>query len=207
LIRTDAGIAIRLCRRQLKEDFYMPEITVWTKQNEAVVRQLEADGRFIADERCIRRELENTADIMLFIYSWLAEHAPITAERPADVRFPVWVSFSEEAVMMPEPGYVILELSVDGSLLTSIDTAKWTRITNYSYIPDGRRDAEEHRRHLEELRINDADAIMTCLYPDMRREIISSWDRLFDKSISLGSDTAYGIMWEVREEWIRKIIM
>ena len=46
----------------------MPEITVWTKQNRAVLDQLEANGRFIADEYFIRRELEDTADIMLFIY-------------------------------------------------------------------------------------------------------------------------------------------
>ena len=67
----------------------MPEITVWTKQNRAVLDQLETAGRFIADERFIRRELEDTTDIMLFIYRWLADHMPASAERPQDVIFPV----------------------------------------------------------------------------------------------------------------------
>jgi hypothetical protein len=184
----------------------MPEITVWTKQNEAVLGQLEADGRFTADERCIRIELEDTADIMLFIYGWLADHVPIAASRPSDVRFPVWVSFSREATMMPEPGYVILELSVDENSVAPLDTAKWTRITNYSYIPGGDEDAEEHRRLMADMGINDADAVLTNFYPEARERIIDSWSRLFDDSINLGSDTVYGIMWEVREEWIRKII-
>jgi hypothetical protein len=83
----------------------MPDIRVWTKQNAAVMDQLEQNGRFIAEERYIRRELGDTADIMLFIYRWLADHMNVTTPRPADSVFPVWVSFDKEATMMPENGY------------------------------------------------------------------------------------------------------
>jgi hypothetical protein len=91
----------------MKEDA-MPEITVWTKQNQAVLDQLRADGRFIADEKYIRRELKDTADIMLFIYRWLTDHMPAASAKPQDVMFPVWVSFTREATMSPESGYAVL---------------------------------------------------------------------------------------------------
>jgi hypothetical protein len=134
-------------RAGIKKKGPMPEITVWTKQNRAVLDQLESNGRFIADERFIRRELEDTADIMLFIYSWLAAHMPAAADRPADAKFPVWVSYEKEATMSPEPGYAVLELRVPAELVTRLDIAKWTRITNYSYIPadeeDDKKDDED----------------------------------------------------------------
>lgn len=185
----------------------MSEITVWTKQNKAVLDQLEADGRFIADEGFIRRELGDTADIMLLIYSWLADHMPAAAERPSDVSFPVWVSYEKEATMMAEPGYAVLELSVDEKLVTKLDTAKWTMITNYSYIPADEKDGEEHSRYLRDIGAINADAVMTRFYPELRSRIISSWDRLFDDSITFGSTSAYGLMWEVKKEWIRNVVL
>lgn len=185
----------------------MPEITVWTKQNAAVLDQLEQNGRFIADERFIRRELGDTADIMLFIYSWLADHMTVTTPRPADSVFPVWVSFDKEATMMPEDGYAVLELIVPSEAVAKLDIAKWTRITNYSYIPADAEDEEEHSRYLKELGTDNARAVMTQFWPELRMKIISSWDRLFDDSIVLGSTSAYGLMWEVRKEWIRSVVV
>lgn len=183
----------------------MPDITVWTKQNIAVLDQLASNGRFIADGRYIRRELESTTDIMLLIYRWLAKHVPTAHIRPSDAEYLVWVSLSEESTMMPEPGYVVLELSVDESLIAFLDTAKWTRITNYSYIPLNKEDEEAHNEILQGMGINNAEAVMTQFYPQMRDKIIKSWDRLFDDSICLGSTTQYGVIWEVREEWLQKI--
>lgn len=184
----------------------MPEIHVWTKQNAAVIEQLEANGRFIADERYIRRELDETTDVMLFIYRWLTAHSPNAFCKPPDVQFPVWVSFSEETTMIPEPGYVVLELSVDESMITLIDTAKWTVITNYSYIQADEKDAEDHRKIIDAMGIGNAEAVMSRFYPDIRKKIMESWDRLFDDSVNLGSDTKYGVIWEVKKEWIKKII-
>ena len=185
----------------------MPELKVWTKQNAAVLEQLEKNGRFIADERYIRRELDDTADIMLFIYRWLADHMDPACERPDDVLFPIWVSFEKEATMMPEPGYVVLELSVHSDLITKIDIAKWTRITNYSYIPLDKDDEAEHNRCLREQGTDNVRAVMTCFWPQLRKKIIDSWERLFDESISLGGNSAYGLMWEVRKEWIRNVVL
>ena len=183
----------------------MPEITVWTKQNKAVLDQLETAGRFIADERYIRRELEDTTDIMLFIYRWLADHMPASSARPGDVIFPVWVSFEKEATMMPEPGYAVLELRLEEELVTRLNIAKWTRITNYSYIPLDEADEKEHYKLLNETGTDNARAVMTGFYPELRQKIIDSWDRLFDDSVSLGSDNAYGLLWEVRKEWIQNV--
>lgn len=184
----------------------MPDITVWTKQNKAVLDQLEENGRFTADEYYIRRELEDTADIMLFLYRWLADRMP-SCGRPDDARFPVWVSFDPEATMLPEPGYAVLELRVPADAVTRLDIAKWTKITNYAYIPADEEDRSEHIKMLRECGTDDARAVMTGFWPELRQKIIGSWDRLFDESIVLGSRSAYGLMWEVRKEWMRNVVL
>ena len=185
----------------------MSEITVWTKQNRAVLDQLDAAGRFVADERYMRSELEDTADIMLFIYRWLAAHMPSGAVRPQDVSFPVWVSFSRETTMSPEPGYAVLKLKVDENLVTPVNIEKWTRITNYSYIPLDAEDESEHNRLMSKIGISSAQAVMSGFYPDIKQKIIASWDRLFDDAAMSGSSNAYGLMWEVKKEWVQNVIV
>ena len=184
----------------------MPEITVWTKQNIAVLDQLRSRGRFNAEERYIRHELEDTAPVMLYVYRWLADHISIAGEKPADAVYPVWVSFDRDATMMAEPGYVVLELSIDADNIAAIDILKWTKITNHSYIAADEEDEKAHNRLLEETGTDNARAVMTQFYPEVRNRIIRSWDRLFDPPIYPGDTGAYGLIWEVRSEWIQMII-
>ena len=184
----------------------MSEITVWTKQNIAVLDQLELNGRFIADERYIRRELGDTAGIMLLTYRWLADHVPTSGHRPEDAVYPVWVSFIKEATRMSEPGYVILELKVDTDDLTAIDIIKWTKITNYSYLESDAEDGQAHNSLLEENGTDNARAVLTQFYPVIRRKIIDSWDRLFDPPGKPGDPGCYGLIWEVRKEWVQRIL-
>ena len=183
----------------------MPEITVWTKQNIAVLDQLDSAGRFVADEKFIRRELGDTAPVMLYLYRWLSGHIPIAGQKPADAVYPVWVSFIKEATMMPEPGYTILELKADTDRMAAIDIIKWTKVTNYSYLPLDEEDEKAHNRLLEENGADNAKAVMTSFYPEIRNKIISSWDRLFDPPVCPGAPGSYGLIWEVRKEWIQKI--
>ena len=78
-------------------------------------------------------------------------------------------------------------------------------ILNYSYIPRDAADAARHRALLEAYGVSDVKAVMTQFYPQIRREIVESWSRLFDPAVSLGSDACYGLLWEVRSEWLRGV--
>ena len=121
----------------------METITVWTKQHQDVWTNLERDGRHVASRAGIRRDLgEEDASLVLAVYDWLADRLP-TEGKPADAVYPVWVSRSGDAAMLPGPGFVILELQVDPGLITDVNIAKWGAILNYSYIP-----AEIGRAHV-----------------------------------------------------------
>ena len=185
----------------------MDKIIVWTKQHENVVKELEKTGRYTAKKEYILRELDRYAYLILEVYDWLVKNTPNTSQKPFDAEYPIWISLRKEATMLPSAGMVILELEVDSSLITMINISKWGKILDYSYIPADKQDAQNHRQLLDEYGLtSDAKAYMSQFYPQIKRKIIDSWSRLFDDSIILGNDEKYGNIWEVRLEWVRKII-
>ena len=180
-------------------------ITVWTRQNEAVLEQIGRDGRFIAIERYMRAEMEDCSDVMLFLYRWIAEHMPIQETRPKDAVFPVWAALSEELAYPPEKGSVLLKAAVPEDCLTCIDIVKWTTVSNYSYLPKDEADLKQHNKRMKEYGIYDAKAMMTPFYPLQKQEIMDSWTRLFDGSRPTDPGK-YALLWEIRKEWIEEII-
>lgn len=185
--------------------FIMKKISVWTKQHINVLKELEAAGRYIAKAEYIRMDLQEHAGLVLEAYDWLVRHGPDAANRPADVQYPIWTSFVENATMLPDENSVILELSIDESIITLINIAKWGAILNYSYIPLDEQDAQRHYSLLELYGISDAKACMTQFYPEIKREIVESWDRLFDPNVKLGNELQYGTIWEIKKEWVTEI--
>lgn len=101
---------------------------------------------------------------------------------------------------------VILELAIDPAMVTMVNINKWGTILNYSYIPADEQDAREHRQMLAQYGVSDAKAYMSQFYPQIKRKITDSWNRLFDDSVLLGGKQCYGNIWEIKKEWVIKII-
>ena len=89
----------------------MSNITVWTKQHENVLKELETTGRYIAKQEYIRMDLKEQAPVVLEAYDWLVKHGPDRANKPADVEYPVWVSFTNEGTMMCSQSISLTQLS------------------------------------------------------------------------------------------------
>ncbi len=184
----------------------MDPTTVWSKQHRDVLEELKRTGRHVARREYIRQDLKEDTSLVLETYDWLTRHSPDAARRPPDVDYPIWVSFQSDATMLPGPGFVILELQLERDLITEVNIAKWGAILNYSYIPQDASDASRHKKLLADYGVSDTKAYMSQFYPQIKREIIASWDRLFDETVQLGNSSAYGTIWEVKQEWIKKII-
>lgn len=180
---------------------------VWTKQNRAVLQELEDTGRYIAKREYILKDLEEHSDLVLEVYDWLVKNNPKSSIKPLDVEYPIWLSFKKETTMLPSYNTIILELEIDSSLITMININKWGKMLNYSYIPEDKEDAIRHRKLLKEYGVSsDAQVYMSQFYPQLKREITNSWFRLFDDSIVIEDNSMYGNIWEVKKEWIKKVI-
>lgn len=183
----------------------MAKIKAWTKQHKAVWQILKEQGRYITDPAYVALDMSSQRKTMIYTYEWLTAHSPKYADKPADVSFPVWLSLEKDHTMIHEEGYVILELDIEEEWLAYVNVAKWSRILNLAYIPADERDAKEHRRLLTDYGTNDVKAFTTPFYPEIKRQIIDSWDRLWDPSIDIGGDIVYGLIWEIRKEWVAAV--
>lgn len=181
------------------------EIVVWTKQHISVWQDIHRTGRYVARRDRIKLDMGDQADLILLAYDWLVEQIS-DDNKPADAAYPIWLSPSREATMMISPDWVILELAIAPDQMTKININKWGAILNFSYLPLDEADAKRHRQRLNLYGLSDAQVVMSRFYPELRQEIIDSWSRLFDDTISLGNDQYYGLIWEVKKEWIRQII-
>ena len=127
----------------------MAKITVWSKQHENVWKVLQETGRYTVKREYIIKDLKEHSELVLDTYEWLVKNGPDYGNKPADVEFPVWVSFRQDATMLPEKGRVILELEIEESLITRVNFTKWGMILNYSYIPADKADEKRHKELLK----------------------------------------------------------
>ncbi|MCT8975057.1 DUF3841 domain-containing protein [Clostridium sp. CX1] len=182
------------------------KIRVWTRQDEKILNVLEKDGRHIAKREYIEQKMEDCSKVYLDVYTWYTEKAKDIVAKPSDVQYPIWVSLSSDNMLQPVSGTVILELLIDRDLLIVVDLEKWGRVVNYWYVPLTLKDEEDYDKKLKNYGItNNSNVYLSNFYPHLKKEVIKSWDRLFDNSYSL-SDLNVGTIWEVKKEWIQKII-
>lgn len=183
----------------------MSKIKVWTRQDESILEVLDKEGRYIVKKEYIEEKMEDCTKFYLEVYSWYTNKAKEIVPKPQDVSYPVWVSLSDEFMLQQVPGTVILELLVDEEAVIKMDCEKWDRIVNFWYVPLDITDEENYDKKLKSYGIsNSSNAYMSNFYPQLKREILKSWDRLFDNSYSL-SDLCQGTIWEVKKEWVQKI--
>ena len=183
----------------------MGKITVWTKQHINVLHILKSEGRYTAKKEFVQKSEE--VKLIRTTYDWLVEHHPDLARKPVDADYPVWVSFRKDAVMLPTPNTITFELELDCNIITYLNVMKWTAINNFSYIPKDEKDEKRHKELLKSYCISDAKAYMSQFYPEIKREIEDSWIRLFDENVNLGNDISYGLIWEIKKEWVKEIIL
>lgn len=180
----------------------MEKVIVYTKQRKEILKELDEKGYHVTSANHVAVEWKEDTKIVLEVYDWLVKHVPSRESKPDYALYPVWVSLSHEATMLLDDQSVVLELAVDPSLITKINIFKWGKILNYSYIPENEADARVHSEMLELYGVSDMKAYMTPFYPDIKREIVGSWKRLFDDTVTLGNEECYGILWEIKKEWV-----
>lgn len=178
-------------------------IEVWTRQHLDVLKELNTVGRHWGRREFIETGMPEYRDFTIVCTEWLIRNCPLPpAEGVPDDAFPVWVQTNPEATYFAGDDGVVLKLLVDEKLICGVNVAKWGIIQNFGYIPLDEADRIRHVHQLRDLGISDIKAFTTPFYPEVKAEIVSSWPRLFDKSVKSDSELEYGIMREIRREWI-----
>lgn len=198
----------------------MGTVKVWTVQHKSVAEVIASDGIYIPDAEHVCWDMGEYKELGMECYNWLARNLPWAGAESLDLswagaesgnlswakkgsvalQYPVWVTL-EEGKNYPETGDLVLfELEVPADKLAVISVAKWSAIMDYRYIPADEEDRRRHSKMLQDYGTSDTAAYMSQFYPDIKREIQSSWHRVFEVE---EGETRYGLIPCIKKDWLR----
>ncbi|HEY5576272.1 MAG TPA: DUF3841 domain-containing protein [Clostridiaceae bacterium] len=182
------------------------KLKVWTAQAGIVIDTIEKNGIYHVKRNFILEKYQQISRLFLEPYDWFISRAAKKIPPPPGAEYSIWVYCDPIMISNYAPGDYIIEAEVPSDNVILFDQGKWLKILNLSYIPESSADEERFKRTTGEYGLqHESKAFTTNFYPEFRREIIGSWDRLFDDSIKLSEDKM-GALWEIRKEWITSII-
>lgn len=182
------------------------KLKVWTAQAGIVIDTIEKNGIYHVKRNFILEKYQQISRLFLEPYDWFISRAAKKIPPPPGAEYSIWVYCDPIMISNYAPGDYIIEAEVPSDNVILFDQGKWLKILNLSYIPTNPADEERFKRTVREYGLqHESKALTTNFYPEFRREIIGSWDRLFDDSIKLSEDKM-GALWEIRKEWITSII-
>lgn len=184
-------------------------VRLFTRQNDKTLLPLERDGRIINHRVYVQLHFGDIADHFMESYDWFTAEAAKKVPKPEDVEASIWCSISAENCMKPIPGTVVYILDVPEEQVIYFDESRWDYVLNRIYIPRDKADDEQYRRHIEKLGVKNRFEFLEGRYknqfPEEETRIRESWRRVFE----IDNWTIFNVcgnIWEIRKEWIRKIV-
>lgn len=185
-------------------------VRLYSRQNDKILKMLENKHRIINNPLYVRLHLGPDADLFLDAYYWFTEEASKLCPKPEDVKAPIWCSISESYCMRPIPGTVVYVLEVPTDQVIYFDNLRWDYVLNRIYIPQDEADQAAYDKHIKDLGLSspwDFFNKYPGLYPAEEDKIRQSWLRCFEVDINKLSPYQHsGNLWEIREEWVKKIV-
>lgn len=184
-------------------------VVAWTRQDAAVMDELERTGHYQVREEYVRIKNGSISDYYLGLYHWLTQGCRSRVAMPPDATLPIWLALTEAQKLGAAPGCVTLELEVPEESLFVLDYDLWGYRVNNWYIP---RDPADERAHNDELaRMGIANEALLVMgeqgnyYPQLRTKLTRSWERVFEGP-NEDMDHNVGVIWEIRPEWVRDVV-
>ena len=91
----------------------------WTRQHEAVWDELQKTGQYIVKKEYIEEKNDTISEFYLKLYEWYTKAARKYIDIPEDLKYPVWLSVSEDMMLQPTEHAIIFEVEIpEGEYLT-----------------------------------------------------------------------------------------
>lgn len=160
-------------------------------------------------EEHLREKFEDISDYILELYQWFNISAGKIIEKPEDVEYPLWCSISEENMLRPTENTVVYVLEVDKSKVIYFDGSKWDYVLNHLYIPKDKEDEERYNKKLKDNGFKHGfsfiDKKVAHFYPMERKEVIESWNRIFEID-EWNIFKVQANIWEIDKKMIKDIM-
>lgn len=180
-------------------------ILLWTRQEQRVLEVLEKGEVYSVHKAYVDAKYQEVSWSMQTAYGFFIRKMAELIPPLQGEESPVWLHGSPEAtgVFSEAP---LFELEVPKEECLFFDRRKWNYVLNLEYIAECDEDADEFKMKLEAQGITHSSMLFrTPYYPLLKREIIKSWDRLFDLDIP-EKGFLQAAVWHIKPNWIQAVI-
>lgn len=191
-------------------DHRRTSVTLYSPQAQIVLDVLDRDGICFSRREYVQKKYEESAPVFLSAYDWFVKAAEAHIPKPQGAEYPYWAFGSPENVDLSAGGRV-LALRVPLGEAVFFSLYDWNRILCLSYMGETEKEEKEFRQTLLEYGIRrESDLILTNFYPELKRQVMESWNRLFSydqairKAISENQPLS-GVqagLWCIKKEWV-----
>lgn len=183
------------------------QITLYTAQSEAVVQNIKENGVHYAKKEYIRQKYGEVAQVFLEAYHWYTEHASTIVPKPPEAESGIW-TFADCNYLEQHAGSSLLKLSVPIQEAVFFRMSDWNKILNYRYMGTEQQEAD-FRQKLSRYGIRyESDVYTSPFYPQLKRELVKSWDNLFQyhPQVQSGKMLSFpdmqAALWRICDGWI-----
>lgn len=184
-------------------------VKLYSPQAEAVWDAVMTDGTAYSRREFVQKKYEDCAGIFLTAYDAYIREAEKIVPRPDDKAYPYW-AFASEDMVDRSGGVRVMKLEVPMSEVVFFDQYEWYKVLRLSYLGLSAEDEAAFARKLEMRGIRDtSEAVLKPFYPDIKREIVGSWQRLFRHDAAIKRGDAAGVravqagLWQIKKEWLQ----
>ncbi|MGL6198396.1 MAG: DUF3841 domain-containing protein [Lachnospiraceae bacterium] len=184
-------------------------VRLYTRQNDKTLLALERNGRILNHRAYVELHFGDIAPLFMESYEWFTREAAKRVPKPDDVEASIWCSISAENCLRPIPGTVVYVLDVPKDQVVYYDETKWDYVLNRIYIPKDAQDDEAYRKYIKDKGLSSRFEFFQGKYkgqyPEEEKRIIESWSRVFEIE-SWSIFKVCGNIWEIKKEWVQKIV-
>lgn len=180
-------------------------ITLYTAQTKIVTDVLTKDGICFSKEAYVRKKYQESAPIFVTTYSWFVEHAKQKVPRPEGAEYPYWAFLDLYNVDATGSEVQILEVPMEEAIF--FDLMDWNKIMRLSYIGETEAEEKAFREELKARGLNNNTIMLTNFYPEYKKQIMDSWERLFRHHEAIKAGDLSGVhgvqagLWRIKKEW------
>lgn len=167
-------------------------VILYSPQADIVWNTVINEGIAYSRREYVRKKYEECADIFMTAYDAYVREAEKIVPHRDDKAYPYWAFASMEQID-GSGGNRVMKLSVPVDEIVFFDQYDWYKVLRLSYVAESQADEQAYSRKLETRGIHDAsEVVLKPFYPDLKREIIGSWNRIFRHDSAIKEQIASG---------------
>lgn len=173
---------------------------MWTTQTKPVMDTLSRDGISYVKKQYVADKYGDTAWIFQEAYRFFMDKAKGIVEKPKEAQSPVWM-FADKQWAVPTQDTYLLKLRVPRWEILLFDLRFWSKVLNLSYLGTKEEEIKFEQKLTKMGAGHSMNVFQKPYYPQLKSEIIKSWDRLFDRG---NEELIYvqGATWCIKKDWI-----